>query len=101
MIRAFLWVTDPKKLRLYKQRQLRVLDVEMGSFSLLVFGTSGRMGKEYKLFLSKLADKLSRKNDSYASAVSWLRTRISLEILRSVYTCVDDLSVNAKTADIF
>ena len=63
------------------------------------------MGKECKLFLSSLADKLSL----------WLRTRISFEILRSVHTCVrgsrapfhknvdflDDFSVNARNADIF
>ena len=48
-------------------------------------------------------------------AISWLRTRISFEILRSVHTCVrgsrtpfhknadflDDFSVNARNADIF
>ena len=93
----------------------RVIDVEMGSFTPLVFGTNGGMGKECKLFLSNLVDKLSRKNgEAYASAISWLRTRISFEILRSVHTCVrgsrtpfhknadflDDFSVNARNADI-
>ena len=93
----------------------RVIDVDMGSFTPLVFGTNGGMGKECKLFLSNLADKLSRKNgESYASAISWLKTRISFEILRSVHTCVrgsrtpfhknadflDDFSVNARNADI-
>ena len=43
----------------------------------------------HELFLSNLADKPSRKNgESYASAISWLRTRRSFEILRSVHTCV-------------
>jgi len=99
-----------------KKYQQKVIDVEMGLFTPLVFGTNGGMGKECKLFLSNLTDKLSRKNgESYASAISWLRTRISLEILRSVHTCVhgsrtpfdknadflDDFSVNARKADIF
>ena len=90
--------------------------VEMGSFNPLVFGMNGGMGKECKLFLCQLADKLSRMNgESYASAISWLRTRISFEILKSVHTCVrgsrtpfhknadflDDFSVNARNADIF
>ena len=88
----------------------------MRSFTPLVFGTNRGMGKECKLFLGNLEDKLSRKNgESYASAISWLRTRISSEILRSVHTCVhgsrtpfhknvhflDDFSVNARNADIF
>ena len=38
----------------------RVIDMEMGSFVFLVFGTNGGMGKECKLFLSNQADKLSR-----------------------------------------
>ena len=68
------------------------------------------MGKECKLFLSNLADKLSRKNgESYASALSWLRTRLSFEILRSVHRTpfhknadfLDDFSVNARNVDIF
>ena len=99
-----------------KQILSEMIDVEMGSFTFLVFGTNGGIGKEYKLLLSNLADKLSRKNgESYASAISWLRTRISFEILRSVHTCIrgsrtpfhknaeflDDFSVNARNVDIF
>ena len=79
----------------------------------LVFGTNGGMGKECKFFLSNLADKLSRnKGESYARAISWLRTHISFDILRSVLTCVrgsrtpfhksvdflDDFSVNTRNA---
>ena len=76
---------EKEKKRKYQQR---VIDVEIGSFTPLVFGTNGGMGKECKLFLSNLAEKLSQKNsESYASAISWLRTRISFEILRPVHTC--------------
>ena len=61
---------EKEKKRKYQQR---VIDVEMGSFTPLVFGTNGGTGKECKLFLSNLADKLSRKNgESYASAISGL-----------------------------
>ena len=70
---------EKEKKRRYQQR---VIDVEMGSFTPLNFGT-------HELFLSNLADKPFRKNgESYASAISWLRTRKSFEILRSVHTCV-------------
>ena len=56
---------------------------------LVVFGTNGRMGKKSKLFLSNLADKLSRNNvESYASAISWLETCISFEISKSLHTCL-------------
>ena len=105
---------EKEKKRKYQQR---VIDVEMGSFT-PGFWHERRNGERMQIFsrLSNLADKLSRKNgESYASAISWLRTRISFEILRSVHTCVrgyrtpfhkdadflDDFSVNARNADIF
>ena len=65
-----------------RKNQQGVIDVEMGSFTPLVFGMNGGMGKECKLFLSNLADKLPRKNgESYVSAIYWLRTCILFDIL--------------------
>ena len=46
---------EEEKKRKYQQR---VLNVEMGSFKPLVFGTNGGMGNE-QLFLKHLADKIS------------------------------------------
>ena len=55
----------------------------------VVFCKNGGMGKKCKLLLSNLADKLSRNNgESYASAISWLETCISFEILKSLHTCL-------------
>jgi hypothetical protein len=66
-----------------------VLDVEMGSFTPLVFGTNGGMGIECQMFLKQLAQKLAQKdNERYAVDMAWLRTRISFEILRSVLMSV-------------
>ena len=63
-----------------------------------------------------ITSNLSHKNGaSYSCTISWLRTRISVDILRSVRTCVrgsripfqkngdflDDFSRNAMNADIF
>ena len=73
----------------WKYRQ-RVLDVEMGSFTLLVFGTNGGMGADCNFFLKRLAEKLSEKNEEpYHITITWIRTLLSFEILiRSVHTCV-------------
>ena len=46
---------EEEKKRKYQQR---VLDVEMGSFSPLVFGTNGGMGADCNCFLKRLAEKL-------------------------------------------
>ena len=88
----------------------------MGTFTPLVLGTNGGMGIECQMLLKHLADKLSRKDgEPYHAVISWLRTRLSFEILRSVNICVggsrrpfkntndfeDDFNVNVNVADIF
>ena len=79
------------------------------------FWLERRNGERKQIFLSNLADKLSSKNgESYASSISWLRTRISFDILWSVHTCpsartpfhknvnfLDDFSVNVRNVYIF
>ena len=67
----------------------RVMGVEMGTFTPLVFGTNGGMGLDCQNFLRTLANKLSTKtNEPYASVISWLRIQLSFAILRTVHRCV-------------
>ena len=69
--------------------QQRVLNVEMGSFTPLAFGTNGGMGADYNCFLKRLAEKLSEKNEeAYHITITWIRTLLSFEIVRSAHTCV-------------
>ena len=53
---------ENEKKRKYQQR---VIDMEVGSFIPPIFGTNGGIGRECKLFLSNLADKLSRNKRQY------------------------------------
>ena len=94
---------EEEKKRKYQQR---VLDVEMGSFTPLVFGTNGGMGKERQRFLKHLADK--KDIEPYHIVITWL------ELLRSVHACVRgsrtpfrskieqslDCKINVASADI-
>ena len=74
------------------KNQQRVLDVEIRSFTPLVFGTNGGMGADCNCFLKRLAEKLSEKNEEpYHITITWIRTLLSFEILRSVHTCVEVL----------
>ena len=67
----------------------RILDIENSSFTHLVFGTNGGMGEECDKFISTPANKISSKNaEKYSATITWLRTRLSFEILRSAITCV-------------
>ena len=63
--------------------------MDHGSFTPLVFGTNGCMGDEYSVFLKQLATKIAEKGDNtYAETMTWLRTKLSFAILRSVILCV-------------
>ena len=67
----------------------RVLQVEKGSFSPLVFTTTGGMAPEATRFLKRVAEKISAKTrEKYSQVVSNIRTRISFEIMRSVLVAV-------------
>ena len=61
----------------------------MRSFTPLVFGTNYGMAGDCNCFLKPLSEKLSEKNEeAYHITISWIRTLLSFEILRSVHTCV-------------
>ena len=74
------------KKRLYSSR---VLEVERGTFTPLVFTTTGGMSNECQRYHSRLAELLAvKKQESYASTIAWIRTRVSFAILRSALTCL-------------
>ena len=97
-VTAFFDVREKKHLHaIFKEQgeeknwkyQQRVLDFEMGSFTPLVYETNGGMGADCNCFLKRLAEKLSEKNEEpYHITITWIRTLLSFEILRSVHTCV-------------
>ena len=67
----------------------RIRQVERGSFTPLVFSTSGGAGPAAATFLKILATKLAdKKNSSYSSTISWLRCRLSFALLRSSILCL-------------
>ena len=67
----------------------RVLQVENGSFTPLIFGTSGSLRHECQTFLQTLSNKIAAKEgEKYTQTVTWIRMRLSFEILRSAIACV-------------
>ena len=94
---------ESKKERRYNQR---VMEVEGVSFTPLVFGTNGTIGKECNTFISNLATKLFvKRNEQYANIVNWIRTRYSVSLLRATLLCVrgstDPWKNNAKLPEDF
>ena len=74
------------KKRLYTQR---VVDVEQGTFTPLVFTTTGGMGEECKRYHNRLAELVAaKKGEDYANTVSWIRSKVSFAILRAALLCL-------------
>ncbi len=77
---------EAAKKREYNQR---VLNVEHGVFTPLVFSTTGSIGKEGTTFYKRLADMLSRKQEKpYSVVMGWMRCRLSFAIIRSAVMCI-------------
>ena len=76
---------------LQKQRSYyqRVREVEHGSFTPLVFTTSGGIGKCASVTYKRLASLLSTKQEqSYGSTIAWVRCCLSFSLLRSCIMCL-------------
>jgi hypothetical protein len=79
-------IHENDKKRLYSRR---VLDVEHGSFTPLVFTTTGGMGKECQMYHRRLAELISvKKGEQYAQTISWIRAKTSFALLRSALVCL-------------
>ena len=62
----------------------RILEIERGSFTPLIFSCSGGASEETEKFMKRLALKISeRKQEQYSQVVSFIRRRLRFDILRS------------------
>ncbi len=73
----------------------RIIKVENGTFTPLIFGTNGAMGNECKKFHKELALKLSTKrSEKYSSIMKWIQTRINFSVIRPALLCLRGTRVN-------
>ena len=85
-IKALYRSHEQEKCRKYNSR---VIAVERGSFSPLIYSTFGGWGPQATRYHKRLAEKLSEKqHESYNDVLSHMRTRIRFSLLRSVLVAV-------------
>eukprot|EP00919_Chromeraceae_sp_WS-2016_P052448 GHVR01124510.1.p1 GENE.GHVR01124510.1~~GHVR01124510.1.p1 ORF type:complete len:130 (-),score=23.03 GHVR01124510.1:71-460(-) len=71
------------------------------SFTPLVFSVDGAPEKDAKHFITHTANRLQEKRKcTYAAAINWLRTRISLVIIRATSAGVRTTRIKWKTREI-
>ena len=77
---------EKEKMRKYNSR---ILTVEKGSFTPLVYTTFGGWAPQATRYHQRLAEKLSKKrNEDYSKIMSYMRTRVRFSLLRSVLVAV-------------
>ena len=66
----------------------RIMNVEHGHFTSLVFSVTGGEGNETLTFHCHLASKIAlKKNERYEDVVNFIRCKLLFLILRSAVTC--------------
>ena len=77
---------EMEKKRKYNER---ILQIEYGSFTPLVFSVNGGMGKEANKCYSQIDEKLAEKRDEpYSVMMSWIRRKISFSMMKSIIMCI-------------
>ena len=77
---------EDEKKRKYASR---IIEVENGTFTPLVFTTTGGMSQECQRYHSRLAELISSKKlEEYPTTLTWIRTKVSFAILRTSLVCL-------------
>ena len=77
---------EVEKRRSYEER---IININHGTFTPLVFTIMGGMSHGTRTMVSKLVDLLSiRRNQSRSVVMAWIRTKISFSLLRSANMCL-------------
>ena len=77
---------ETEKKRTYNHR---IMHVEKGSFSPLVFSTTGGMGPEATRYHKRIAELISTKRgELYSEVVNFIRTKLRVALLRSTLVAI-------------
>ena len=73
---------ESAKKRTYNER---IIQIEKGSFTPIVFSTFGGMGIEAERYHKRLAQLISvKRNERYDAVINYIRTRLRFCLLKSV-----------------
>ena len=90
---------EEEKKRKYAER---VNEIEHGTFTPLVFTTTGEMSKECKTSYSRrrLAELIANtKGEQYHTTIAWIRAKICFSLLRSSFVCLRGSRTLKKTTN--
>ena len=77
---------EKEKKRTYNER---ILQIEHGTFTPLVFSATGGMGREATKFYQRLAEIISEKNKAdYPKTMLWIRRKVCFSLINSLGLCL-------------
>ena len=77
---------EREKKRAYNDR---ILNIEKGTFTPLVFSTAGGMSKESEAYHKRLAQLIAdKRKEPYSKVISFIRTRLRFSLLKSTLISV-------------
>ena len=89
---------EKEKKREYNRR---IMNIEHGTFTLLIFSVSSVLGKECSMFHKHMAEKTAKKfNKSYEKVITVIKCKLSFIILRSALLCIRGSRSNSVLKDI-
>ena len=92
--------------------QDRILDIEDGSFSPLIFATTGGASPITHKVIRRIASLIAQKsNERYPEVINFIRTRVSFSLLKSTILCIrgcrgqksrtpDDISIETFNVEV-
>ena len=79
----------------------RIINIEHGAFTSLVFSVSDVLGKESSMFHKHITEKTAQKfNESYEKVITVIRCKLSFTILRSALLCIRGSRSNHVLKDV-
>ena len=79
-------INENEKKKKYNQR---VIQVDKGTFTPLIFNTNGGMGPEATRYHKRVAEKISSKrNENYSDVMRHIRTRLRFALLRGTIIAI-------------
>ena len=79
----------------------RIMNIEHGTFTPLVFSVTGVMGKECSMFHKHMAEKISKKTEEkYSDIINVLKCKLSFLILRASLLCIRGSRTHKKDTKI-
>ena len=82
------WIQRKRKRKKVSYNE-KIINIDHGSFTPLIFSCLGGKGRECSRYYSQIADLLAEKRNLPKSIISgWLRSRLNFSMLRSCLLCI-------------